>query len=180
MKSIQKGFTLIELMIVVAIIGILAAVAIPAYQDYTKRAKVSEGISLAGAAKTAVVENSSSGAKYDLGYSAPSPTKNVKSVEISNANGLVTITYDVPVAEADNNTLLLLPYTVEKEADATPDAKGTATLLPASVEGDETKAYTPSASQIQWQCLAKGATSEVEDYTNAATLAAKLAPSNCR
>ena len=56
MKKVQQGFTLIELMIVVAIIGILAAVAIPAYQDYTVRAKVSEGLGLAGAAKTAVAE----------------------------------------------------------------------------------------------------------------------------
>ena len=54
MKNVQKGFTLIELMIVVAIIGILAAVAIPAYQDYTKKARFSEVISLTGAYKTAV------------------------------------------------------------------------------------------------------------------------------
>ena len=56
MTKVQQGFTLIELMIVVAIIGILAAVAIPAYQDYTKRAHVTEGLSLASAAKTAVTE----------------------------------------------------------------------------------------------------------------------------
>jgi type IV pilus assembly protein PilA len=56
MNKLQKGFTLIELMIVVAIIGILAAIAIPAYQDYTIRAQVSEGMSLAAAAKTAVAE----------------------------------------------------------------------------------------------------------------------------
>ncbi len=56
MKRIQHGFTLIELMIVVAIIGILAAIAIPAYQDYTVRAQVSEGLNLGGGAKTAVTE----------------------------------------------------------------------------------------------------------------------------
>ncbi|QGT79648.1 prepilin-type N-terminal cleavage/methylation domain-containing protein [Guyparkeria halophila] len=55
-KQVQKGFTLIELMIVVAIIGILAAIAIPAYQDYTIRAQVSEGMSLSSGAKTAVAE----------------------------------------------------------------------------------------------------------------------------
>ncbi len=56
MKSVQKGFTLIELMIVVAIIGILAAIAIPAYQDYTIRSQVTEGLNLAAAAKVAVAE----------------------------------------------------------------------------------------------------------------------------
>jgi len=56
MKKVQQGFTLIELMIVVAIIGILAAIAIPAYQDYTIRAQVSEGLNLGGGAKTAVSE----------------------------------------------------------------------------------------------------------------------------
>ncbi|MGP1664564.1 MAG: pilin, partial [Rhodanobacter sp.] len=60
MKKMQQGFTLIELMIVIAILGILMAIAIPAYQDYTVRAKVSEGMNLAGAAKLAVAETKSS------------------------------------------------------------------------------------------------------------------------
>ena len=60
MKKFQQGFTLIELMIVIAILGILMAIAIPAYQDYSVRAKVSEGINLAGASKLAVAETYSS------------------------------------------------------------------------------------------------------------------------
>ncbi len=64
MKTMQKGFTLIELMIVIAIIGILAAIALPAYQDYTKRSRVSEGLSLAGGAKSALTEYYASNNKW--------------------------------------------------------------------------------------------------------------------
>ena len=64
MTTVQKGFTLIELMIVVAIIGILAAIAMPAYQDYTVRAKVTEGLNLAAAAKLAVAETFASNGKF--------------------------------------------------------------------------------------------------------------------
>ena len=98
MKRIQQGFTLIELMIVVAIIGILAAVALPAYQDYTTRAKVSEVVIMASPAKLAVAETVSSlGGLASLtaansGYVFPGATKYVSGVVITDATGVVTAT----------------------------------------------------------------------------------------
>jgi type IV pilus assembly protein PilA len=94
-KQMQQGFTLIELMIVVAIVGILAAIAIPAYQDYTTRAKVAEGLSLADGAKTVVSEYVQTKGSYPAdngtaGYQAASGNY-VSTVEIS--NGVITVTY---------------------------------------------------------------------------------------
>jgi type IV pilus assembly protein PilA len=102
-KAIQKGFTLIELMIVVAIIGILAAIAIPAYQDYTIRAQVTEGLNLAGAVKASVAEYYANygtwptaligNAAGQLGYTNAPSGKYVASIALSATGGNIIITY---------------------------------------------------------------------------------------
>lgn len=121
-RNVQKGFTLIELMIVVAIIGILAAVALPAYQDYTTRAKISEVIVMASPAKLAVAETASSlGAlgsvtQSNSGYIFPGSTKYVSGIAITDGSGVVTATSTVPNA---TGSIVLTPTAVASTSQLT-------------------------------------------------------------
>jgi len=166
MRKHQAGFTLIELMIVVAIIGILAAIAIPAYQDYTIRARVTEGLSLASAAKVNVADILASGnpngtaTGYATGWTAPGASANIASLAITAGTGEITAT---TTAAAGGGTLILVPFTGTFAAPVALPAGGAA--------------FAPPADSLKWQCRAAG---NVFAVGNAGTLLGKYAPSDCR
>ena len=143
MKKVQQGFTLIELMIVVAIIGILAAVAIPAYQDYTIRAKVTEGLGLAGAAKTAVAET----------YSAKglAPTSNGSAGVASAASITGNSVLSVAVGGA---TAGLITITYKNNLGGSPSANGLLVMLKP----------TFGAGGVQWDCKSSAGTTMPAKY----------------
>jgi type IV pilus assembly protein PilA len=164
MTKLQKGFTLIELMIVVAIIGILAAIAIPAYQDYTIRAQVSEGMNLAAAAKAAVAESflnrGTAPATRTVAGMSPNATdtggKYVTGVNVT--NGVITISYGGTEVNAGiaGQTLNIVPWvtadrSVAWQCGAAIQPVAATGLMPGAAAGGGTLAganfvkYLPSA-----------------------------------
>ncbi len=137
----SKGFTLIELMIVVGVVSILAAVAIPAYQDYTVRARVTEGLSLSSGAKLAVEEtyqanNTFPATQAVSGYPSPTATVNVTSIVIADTTGVITITY---TAAARGIVLTLTP---------TVDAATSGLIWRCTVDAAANDKYVPQHCRI--------------------------------
>jgi type IV pilus assembly protein PilA len=187
-KTLNKGFTLIELMIVVAIIGILAAVALPAYQDYTVRARVSEGLVLAGSAKNAVADNAANSKPFASGFSGvglatkavtanatgnyTTPGIGQSGIHINAINGEITVAYTPAVAPAGANLLTLTPSAIA--------AGGVGQAALAAAAGN---AVVPT-SNIRWDCWAAGSLTPRPGTTvlpaTAPTLAVKYTPAECR
>ncbi|WQE13718.1 pilin [Trinickia caryophylli] len=160
-------------MIVLAIVGIVAAYAVPAYQDYVARSRVGEGLQLAAAARLAVAENAANGNGFASGYAPPSATRNVDAIEIDDERGQISIRYTSRVAPSGSDTLVLVP--------SVPDDPAMPSARVALAKG------VMSAGTLTWECFADGkdasslpAPGSGPMPGEAATLPAGISPPECR
>jgi type IV pilus assembly protein PilA len=179
-RNLQKGFTLIELMIVVAIIGILAAIALPAYQDYTVRAKVTEGLVLASGLKPTVADNAANATLDANGGLFNGMPTNAAGTAFCGAAGTCSLNGGGGISKnvtsivgATATGVMMVTYTAASGAGAL-----TLQLAPSS-NGAPLVAATIPASSLVWTCSALGK-AVVATIANAATLPAKYAPAECR
>jgi type IV pilus assembly protein PilA len=164
--KLQRGFTLIELMIVVAIIGILAAIAIPAYQDYTIRAKVTEGLNIANSGETAVTEGFE--ANDIVGAKAAASAWNAAFVKTQYVS-------KVTIGTA-------APFSIVITYGAPPQIKGATLVLAPSVNGN--LLASGNQGNINWACASTqsvvASVAPLHAPGTAATIKAKYVPAQCK
>ena len=195
-KHMQKGFTLIELMIVVAIIGVLAAVALPAYQDYTVRAKVAEGLTLAKTLQTLVGDNAANatpGTATSGGLFAGMPTgTSAQATQCTNGAAATTCDYQTVggtgfisaqvdgMSGASTTGVITITY----RAGVVPAAANALVLAPsvngAALNWTANATPTPPAGPIIWTCFSAGKAPAGGYTPNAATILQKHVPASCR